>query len=222
MKCYGTRVTPAAAMALLALAGDASPSPAGERHGDPAAREEPLAADRAPERGRSPDVVVPTLHAVALMGVMRATETVLWPRPFAEPEHFAWHYGQAYTRPPKFDGDKPFMQWDGDPLAVNVVGHGLFGSELYLRARQCRLGWAGSLAFAAASSVVWEYVFEANGVRPSAVDLVYTPLAGVALGEVRFVLHRLAGGIRSPSGRAIVRVMVDPLGEMERAAGTDC
>ena len=29
------------------------------------------------------------------------------------------------------------LEWDGDPWYVNTLGHGLFGSELYLRARMC-------------------------------------------------------------------------------------
>jgi hypothetical protein len=186
-------VTPTAtAVALLALAGPAEPS---------------LAPD-------TPDVVVPAVHSLALMTVMRATETFLWPDPFARTEHFGAHYKEAFTKPPLFDTTKPAFQWDGDPWWINVVGHGLFGSELYLRARQCRFGWAGSLAFAAATSALWEYGFEANGVRPSGFDLVYTPLAGALLGEGRYVLYRLLPE-KSP-----VRVVLDPLGSAERALGS--
>jgi hypothetical protein len=204
-------VTPAAAIALVALTEletAATPRPV----------EQPVTAPV----DASPDLVVPVLHGVALMGVMRATETVLWPIPFAYPEHFAWHYEQAYTRPPKFDTSQSFMRWDGDPWPINVIGHGLFGSEIHLRARQCRLGLLGSLAFTTATSAVWEYVFEANGVRPSALDLVYTPLMGMALGEVRYAVHRAARGLGSPAARRIVRALVDPLGEIERAAGAGC
>lgn len=171
---------------------------------------------------RAPNIVVPAFHGLALMTVMRTTETVLWPDPFARPQHFGEHYQDAFTRVPVFDGSKPFMRWDGDPLFVNVVGHGVFGSELYLRARQCRFGWAGSFAFAAATSALWEYGFEGSGVRPSVQDLVYTPLAGLVLGELRFVVYRAAGGIDSKAGRTVVRALVDPLGELERGLGTEC
>lgn len=169
-----------------------------------------------------PAIVTPAVHGLALMTVMRATETYLWPDPFAKHQWFAAKYEEAFTRPPIFESDRPFMRWDGDPLVINTVGHGLFGSELYLRARQCRLGWAGALAFAAGTSAVWEYGFEANGVRPSALDLVYTPLMGLGLGEARYQVHRLAGGLGSKVTRGVVRAVVDPLGELERAAGTDC
>jgi hypothetical protein len=156
------------------------------------------------------------------MAVMRTAESVLWPNPFARPAHFAAHYEEAFTKPPLFDGSKPFMRWDGDSLFINTVGHGLFGSELYLRARQCRFGWAGSLAFAAATSALWEYGIEGSGTRPSANDLVYTPLAGLVLGELRYFVHRAAGGLASPAARGAVRAVVDPFGELERAVGTEC
>jgi hypothetical protein len=211
-------VTPAAAIVLLSLA-DAAP-----------ARTEiaPLPAPAADvatatlPRSTDPNIVVPAVHGLALMTVMRITETVIWPDPFARPQYFAGHYEEAFTRPPKFDASQPFMRWDGDPLVVNVLGHALFGSELYLRARQCRFGLGGSLAFAAATSAVWEYAFEANGVRPSALDLVYTPVAGLVLGEARFLLHRAAKALRAPATRQVVRAVLDPFGELERAAGTDC
>jgi Domain of unknown function (DUF3943) len=198
-------VTPAATIALVVVAASAPADVPGEH----------VAATR------TPDVVVPALHGLALMTVMRATESVLWPDPFAKPEHFGAHYEEAFTQPPKLDFGQPVMRWDGDPLVVNIVGHGLFGSELYLRARQCRLGWGGALAFAAATSAVWEYAFEGNGVRPSAQDLVYTPLMGLALGEVRYLLHRAASQVHSPAG-TVARVVLDPFGELERAAGTNC
>ena len=169
-----------------------------------------------------PDLVVPLAHVTALMTVMRVTETFLWPDPFARTEHFGAHYEEAFTMPPVFDGSRRFFEWDGDPWYINSLGHGLFGSELYMRARTCRLPWYGALAFAAASSTVWEYGFEANGVRPSALDLIYTPLSGMALGEARYQTWRAAKSIRSPALRATVRALMDPLGETERALGSGC
>lgn len=157
---------------------------------------------------RGPDWVVPVLHDIGLMTVMRVTEAVIWPDPFARTQWFAAKYEDTFTKPPVFP--------DHDPIVVNVGGHALFGSELYLRARQCRFGWAGSLAFAAAASAVWEYAFEGNGVRPSAFDLVYTPMSGILFGELRHIAWR------SASPDSPVRWIVDPLGEGERALGSGC
>lgn len=195
--CYESGVTPAALFALTETPAAEAPSPASKQNA-------------------TPDIVVPAVHSLALMTVMRGTESYLWPDPFSKPRYFAARYEEAFTMPPKLDLSRPVMQWDGDNLLINVVGHGLFGSELYLRARQCRWGALGSLAFAAATSALWEYAFEANGVRPSAQDLVFTPLAGIALGEVRFLVHRAA------RSAPVVRWVVDPFGEIERALGAGC
>lgn len=164
----------------------------------------------------------PILHTTSLFVLMRATETVLWPDPFAnfDPEFVGARYDDAFTLPPKFDASRPAFEWDGDHWTINVIGHGLLGSELYLRARTCHFGWAGSLGFAAAASAVWEYGFEANGVRPSAQDLLYTPIAGLVLGEARFRAARALEGRGGFGG--VLRVVLDPFGEAERALGSPC
>ena len=105
---------------------------------------------------------------------------------------------------------------------ANVIGHGLFGSELYLRARHCHLGVAGSLLFTSAASATWEYGFEANGVRPSGFDLWFTPLSGLVLGEGRYWAWRAAGSVGQKTLRGVLRAVLDPFGELERAAGTRC
>ncbi|MFO0735908.1 MAG: DUF3943 domain-containing protein [Labilithrix sp.] len=164
---------------------------------------------------RAPSVVVPVLHSFVLMTLVRGAESYLYPDPFSKPKYFGDHYEEAFTRPPLFDTSKPAFRWDGDPLSINLVGHGLYGSEFYMRARQCRWGGVGSFFFAAATSAVWEYAFEANGTRPSAQDLVYTPLAGVVLGEARYRLYRWTES-------RVVRAAMDPFGEIERALGSGC
>ena len=85
------------------------------------------------------------------------------------------------------------------------------GSELYIRARLCNFGALGSLAWAAGTTAVWEYGFEGNAVRPSALDLVWTPLAGMALGELRYRVVRAA----HMRGWSVIRAVFDPFGEVE-------
>lgn len=181
-------------------------------------------ADERPPPATRPDVLTPGLHALALFTVVRASEAYLYPIPFADFESraLAHRWADAVTRPPIFYPRRRAFEWDGDPWPINVVGHGLMGSELYVRARTCNLGVGGALAFAAVASGVWEYAFEGNGVRPSALDLVYTPLAGLALGEARFQVWRAAGGLSGRAARAVARSVVDPFGEIERALGTRC
>jgi hypothetical protein len=165
------------------------------------------------------------VHTLAVLTVTRSVEALLWPEPFADfrPERWAHHYGEAITMPPLFDTSQPAFQWDHDPWPINVVGHGLLGSEMYLRARLCRFSAPAAAAFAMAGTLIWEYGYEANGVRPSALDLVYTPLAGVFWGELRHAAWRAAGGLQSAPARVLVRVLVDPFGELERGIGVfDC
>lgn len=182
----------------------------------------PAARGAAEEPEPPPSYVVPVVHDAALLLVVRAAETVIWPDPFARTSQFGARYEEAYTRPPAFDASRRIMEWDGDAWYINSIGHGLFGSELYLRPRACRVPWYGALAFVAAASTLWEYGVEANGSRPSALDLVWTPFAGAFLGEARYGLLRAADGIGSPGLRTAVRAVADPFGEIERAAGAPC
>jgi hypothetical protein len=155
--------------------------------------------------------LIPPAHGLAMFGAVRAVESVLYPQPFAEMRFsvIAAHYEEAYSRPPIFDTRARAFEWDGDPWPINVIGHALMGSELYLRARTCGARAGAALAFTAAGAVVWDYVFEAGGVRPSLFDLVYTPLAGMALGELRYRIWS--------NGSPLLRALVDPFGSFERA-----
>jgi hypothetical protein len=168
--------------------------------------------------------LVPSAHALTVMAGMRVGAAVLWPEPFADlsPQHMGRSYRDAYTHWPRWDSSKPAFEWDGDAWPINTVGHALFGSELYLRARVCQKRWWEALVFTTAGSVLWEYGFEASAVRPSALDLWYTPVSGLILGELRYYGYRIASRISDPSWRTVLRTLFDPLGEFERALGTPC
>lgn len=166
---------------------------------------------------------VPVLHGLGLMTTMRVTEAFIWPEPFADLHlgRVGERYEAAFTQPPKWDSSASAFEWDGDPWWLNAGGHALFGSELYLRARTCRKNVLEALLLTTAGSTLWEYGFEANGVRPSGLDLWYTPLSGLVLGELRYQGFRAARRASSPALRAVGAVL-DPLGELERALGTPC
>lgn len=155
---------------------------------------------------------------------MRASEAYLWPEPFAEtkPLQLGLHYHAAFTQPPRWDSSQPLFEQDGDRWQINVIGHGLFGSELFLRARTCRKAPWQALLFTTLASGVWEYGFEANGVRPSALDLTFTPAAGLVLGELRYLGWSSARSLRPGTARSVLSALLDPLGELERAAGAPC
>lgn len=205
-----------AALALFAL----SSSAAVAAEPEPSTRE----SAEVPSLSDSPLLVPPTLHALGLMAVMRASEAYLWPEPFAETNglKLGYHYQQAFSRPPLWSSSRPLFEADGDRWQINVLGHGLFGSELYLRARTCRFAPWQALLFAGAASATWEYGFEANGVRPSALDLTFTPLAGFVFGEARYQGFRAAQRLPAGALRSSLSALFDPLGELERRLGSPC
>lgn len=177
-----------------------------------------------PAPASAPTWLVPSVHALALMTTMRATEAYLWPEPFADTDRFrlASHYHDAFSKPPLWDSSRSIFEADGDRWQINVIGHGLFGSELYLRARTCRKPAWQALLFTGLASTTWEYGFEANGVRPSALDLAFTPLSGLVLGEARYFAWSRARQLQPGAARTLLSALVDPLGELERAGGTPC
>ena len=180
-----------------------------------------LCASLLPDDG-APAVVA--MHSASVLVGMRAGAALLWPDygPGGIREA-PRHVREAFTRPPELRGDRSLLESDGDPWTVNVVGHALFGSEIYLRARQCGTGIGGAFAWAAGTSVLWEYGLEATVKRPSAIDLAWTPIVGgLLVGELRFALHRWLGRGDPGAFRRAVRGVVDPLGTLERAAGTRC
>ncbi len=166
----------------------------------------------------------PVLHSLGLMTGMRLTEAWLWPDPFAETrlDVIGDRYREAFTRPPKWDSDQAFFEWDGDPWYINAVGHAALGAELYYRPRACGHGPLAALGFAAVGAAVWDYAYEGNGVRPSALDLWYTPLSGALIGEARYWGYRAAGSISSRTWRVVLQTLVDPFGQLERSLGTSC
>lgn len=179
----------------------------------------------APTLAPQPSLLTPpVLHALGLMTAMRASEAYLWPQPFAETDRvqLGLHYHAALSQPPRFDSSRPWFEADGDRWQINVLGHGLFGSELFLRARACHMPIWQALLFTGLASATWEYGFEANGVRPSALDLTFTPLAGLVLGETRFQSWRAARRMNPGLLRTTLSALLDPLGDAERALGSPC
>jgi hypothetical protein len=156
---------------------------------------------------------------------MRVGLSLIWPGPY-DPlplSRSTAQFARAYGEPPELRRDRALLESDGDPWPINVVGHGLFGGEAYGRVRQCGGGPLAASLFTAGASAFWEYGLEAFHKRPSAVDLVLTPALGAALGESRFRLQRWLRTRPRTALRRAVEVLIDPLGEAERAwLGTRC
>lgn len=75
---------------------------------------------------------------------------------------------------------------DGDPWFTNYLGHPLMGMILYSFARHSGHSIAKSTAFTIVASTGWEYLLEGWFEQPSYIDLLVTPVAGPALGELRW------------------------------------
>ncbi len=174
-------------------------------------------------RPREESWLVPSLHAAGLLAAQRVAAMLIWRHAFSleDTDRDLRFLREAYTSPPRFDPDRRLFEWDGDRWSINLWGHGLMGSELYLRARQCGHGPVASIAFTAAASAVWEYGVEVWNAHPSLNALVWTPLGGALIGEFRLVVWEAAARL-SRVPRAILRTVVDPLGELERAVGSPC
>ena len=90
---------------------------------------------------------------------------------------------EAWTSPPVMDTDNCLHNYLGHP----------YGGSFYYNSVRCRGATFGqSMAFSAVLSTQWEYVFEAVAERPSIQDLIITPVAGAALGEL---VHRMTNSM---------------------------
>jgi len=156
---------------------------------------------------------------------MRLGAALLWPG------DYGWralgdapaHLREAVSRSPVFRKDRSLLESDGDPWTVNVIGHGLFGSEIYLRSRQCGGAPLTALAWTAGASIAWEYALEGSAKRPSAIDLAWTPIVGgLVLGELRFLAYRSLRSEAPNLLQQIARSVLDPLGSLERVVGAGC
>lgn len=178
-----------------------------------------------PAKAADPAARVVAVHSATVLLGMRLGAALLWPADYGPGAlgQAPGHLREAFSRPPLFRSDRPLLESDGDPWAINVFGHGLFGSEIYLRSRQCGGAPLEALAWTAGASVAWEYVLEGSVKRPSAIDLAWTPIVGgLVFGELRFRAWRSLGADDPGVLRRIGRALLDPLGSLERAAGTRC
>ncbi len=74
-----------------------------------------------------------------------------------------------------------------------------------------------SFLFSLVASAFWGYVIESWYQPPSAIDLLWTPVGGMFIGELRYQGYKAAQkGIAHKVPRTIVFILLDPLGELER------
>jgi hypothetical protein len=108
------------------------------------------------------------------------------------------------------EGFRRGPEWDNDEWYWNYLGHPLWGSETFLRARAQNFTFFESFLFSTASSVIWEFGMENWASHPSQQDLLITSTVGSLIGEVRYqILMELKG--KNDTGSKLLRFGVDPL-----------
>jgi hypothetical protein len=93
-------------------------------------------------------------------------------------------------------------EWDTDEFGINFIGHPYQGTLYYNAARTQGYNYWQSAPFAIAGSLTWEYFGE--NTLPSYNDMIYTPLNGIALGEI---LYRVSSNILDDRTRGTERAI---------------
>ena len=113
---------------------------------------------------------------------------------------------RTFTTGPSFDYDNFFF---------NYIAHPIDGSEFYLIARNRKLNWWQSFAYAAAVSTFFEFFIESAYEGASWQDLWITPVSGAVIGELRWQAKKSLENPRTgkPTGTVnkILYVVVDPV-----------
>jgi len=115
--------------------------------------------------------------------------------------HFGRNFKQAYTMPPV---------WDKDPWAINYIGHPYQGAVFFNTLRSQNESFLLSAAFNVFHTLLWEYVTEAIMERPSAQDLIVTPVTGIALGELFHYLTKKMRRGGFTTGEKILVTLINP------------
>lgn len=99
----------------------------------------------------------------------------------SKPFYKRW-YENIFVKSPEIDHDKPIF---------NYLLHPYAGAAYYMSARSCGFSfWQSMIYSAVISTFAWEFGIEACMERPSYEDILITPLAGSALGELFYIAKR--------------------------------
>ena len=114
---------------------------------------------------------------------------------------FGSNFRRAYTEPPR---------WDQDPWYINYIGHPIHGANLFNSLRSQRCTFPQAAAFNLVHTLIWEYGIEALMEPPSIQDLITTPLAGIALGELFHYLTRRMGRGGFSTAEKVAVTLINP------------
>ena len=154
-------------------------------------------------------LLYPTLYVLTFQGIGLALISSL-DHDDSSYQSFQYdHFEDGFTHSP---------DWDPDDWYWNYLGHPLWGSETYLRARSQNFTWWQSFLFALAASTFWEFCVESWVTPPSEQDLFITPLAGIIIGEGRYIAKRSLVKRKGTSAR-VLSVVIDPLQSLVEVIG---
>lgn len=143
---------------------------------------------------------------VLIMEGFTSTIMILLPKSITNwPEKYWLRFGSnfklAYTLPPV---------WDKDPWAINYIGHPYQGAVFFnsLRSQNCSL--LASACFNIFHTFLWEYGIEAIMERPSAQDLIITPITGIAFGELFNYLTKIMRRGGFSIGEKVLVTLINP------------
>ena len=109
------------------------------------------------------------------------------------------------------------LVWDGDKWWINYILHPYWGGTYYVRARNRGYDERSSLWYSILLSTLYEFGSEALFERPSAQDLIITPLGGYFFGKYMMTMREKTKANAAAKGSLsfydkTLLIMTDPLG----------
>ncbi|MDR0314135.1 MAG: DUF3943 domain-containing protein [Treponema sp.] len=103
---------------------------------------------------------------------------------------FSWLNGEDYAEISPQSWKNNLLSrwwWDDDPFLYNHPGHAYQGGLYHAAARTNGFSFYESLLFGLGGSLTWELFGETD--EPAINDLIFTPIAGAAFGEMMHLLY---------------------------------
>ncbi|MBN2802438.1 MAG: DUF3943 domain-containing protein [Deltaproteobacteria bacterium] len=161
--------------------------------------------------------LAPVARILIIDAAMYSGMAAIWPQAYAPSKSSSAQLKKSWNQAPYWNRHSTFFELDDDPWQINGILHGVYGSEAYIAARTWGKGPVPSFFYSLFASLTWEYMIEGFYQQPSAIDMMWTPVAGTVLGELRYQLLVIAHRkISKKAARITVMTLIDPIGQLER------
>ena len=197
-----------AALALLAATGTAA-------FGEPI--DPLLAPSPLPDATPPPPAVPPPLPVYPRLALLETalalSGAIIWYRTDGHFNAKDWDYNWSWSTWKKrlitFDA----VRFDDNAFSINALVHPLDGTGIYLIARGNRLSPLPSFLITVAGSTIWEFVVEYREVV-SINDMIFTPMAGFAVGEPMVRLSNLLRAGDPGPVKEVLATLLNPIDAM--------